>query len=85
MGRVPSLAVGAVDPDTYLPKMLEKLKTVGANKIMEDKQAQLDKFMAEKKSYYAKKISKRKLPFYYGRFLLLILLILFFRAVFPIR
>jgi putative aldouronate transport system substrate-binding protein len=46
---LPSLVVGAVDPDIYLPKMLDKLKTAGVEKIIEDKQAQLDKFMADKK------------------------------------
>lgn len=46
---LPSLAVGAVDPDQYLPKMLEKLKTAGADKIIEDQQAQLDKFIESKK------------------------------------
>jgi putative aldouronate transport system substrate-binding protein len=46
---VPSMAVGAVDPDVYLPKLLDKLKTAGVDKIIADQQAQLDKFIASKK------------------------------------
>ena len=46
---LPSIVAGAVDPDTYLPQMLAKLKTAGADAIIADKQSQLDKFMASKK------------------------------------
>jgi ABC-type sugar transport system, periplasmic component len=46
---ISSLSVGAVDPDKYLPEMLAKLKAAGADKIIEDKQKQLDAFMASKK------------------------------------
>ncbi len=43
---LPSLAAGAVDPDVYLPQMLEKLETAGIDKIIQDKQTQLDAFIA---------------------------------------
>lgn len=38
----PSLLVGAVDPDVYLPKFLDELKTAGIEKVMAEAQKQYD-------------------------------------------
>ncbi|MBO9610493.1 MAG: ABC transporter substrate-binding protein [Paenibacillaceae bacterium] len=46
---LPALATGSVDPDKYLPLMLDKLKTAGVDKIIADKQKQLDAFLASRK------------------------------------
>jgi len=43
------LVAGAVDPDEYYPKLLEKLKNAGADRIIAEKQKQLDEFLASKK------------------------------------
>lgn len=39
------LGTGAVDPDTYLPEFIEKLKAAGMDEIVAEKQAQLDAWM----------------------------------------
>lgn len=44
----PSLMVGAVDPDEYLPKFLEKLKSAGLDKIIDEMQKQYDEWKASK-------------------------------------
>ena len=44
----PSLMVGAVDPDEYLPKFLEKLKSAGSDKIIAEMQKQYDEWKANK-------------------------------------
>jgi putative aldouronate transport system substrate-binding protein len=44
----PALATGTVDPDEYLPKMLEKYKIAGIDKILADEQKQFDAFLASK-------------------------------------
>lgn len=44
--KVP-LGQGTVDPDKVLPEFIEKLKTAGIEKIITEKQAQLDKFAEE--------------------------------------
>lgn len=43
------LACGALDPEVYLPIMLEKLKEAGSEKIIADMQSQLDTFVANRK------------------------------------
>jgi putative aldouronate transport system substrate-binding protein len=43
-----SLENGMVDPETELPKFQEKLKAAGIEKIIEEKQKQLDKWVKEK-------------------------------------
>jgi putative aldouronate transport system substrate-binding protein len=45
---LPSLVAGAVDPEQNLPKMIEKLKSAGMEKILAEKQKQLDEFLASK-------------------------------------
>lgn len=42
---IPGLQSGSVDPNEVLPKFLDKLKSVGGDKIMADKQSQLDAFV----------------------------------------
>lgn len=46
---LPGLVAGSVDIDTTLAKMLEKLKSAGSDKIIAEKQRQLDEFMKSKK------------------------------------
>ncbi|RKP54403.1 DUF3502 domain-containing protein [Cohnella endophytica] len=43
-----ALGSGSVDPDKYLPKFLDKLKSAGADKIIAEKQKQLDEWRASK-------------------------------------
>lgn len=43
-----SLECGSVDPDEILPKFIEELNAAGIQKIIDEKQAQLDAWMAEK-------------------------------------
>ncbi|MDB5055311.1 MAG: sugar transporter substrate-binding protein [Bacilli bacterium] len=45
----PSLTSGSVDPDVKIPEYLAKLKAAGIDKIITEKQAQLDKFLAANK------------------------------------
>ena len=45
---VPALASGSVDPAEKLPEFLERIKSAGADKIIEEKQKQLDEFNASK-------------------------------------
>ncbi|MFC5531437.1 ABC transporter substrate-binding protein [Cohnella yongneupensis] len=45
----PSLFSGTVDPNEYLPKYLNKLKSIGADKIIAEKQRQLDEWVKAKK------------------------------------
>lgn len=44
----PSLVVGAVDPETELPKFIDKLNNVGAKEIVDEVQAQYDAWKALK-------------------------------------
>ncbi|WP_435171274.1 ABC transporter substrate-binding protein [Paenibacillus glycanilyticus] len=44
-----ALEVGAVDPEEVLPKFIEKMKAGGLDKIIAEKQKQLDAFLAAKK------------------------------------
>ncbi len=45
---LPGLASGSIDPTTELPRFLERLEDAGVNDIIAEKQAQLDKFNANK-------------------------------------
>ena len=45
----PALGSGTVDPAETLPKFIEELKKVGIDKVIETKQEQLDKWLAENK------------------------------------
>ena len=42
------LVTGSVDPETTVPQFLERLKTAGVDKIIAEKQAQLDAWNASK-------------------------------------
>jgi putative aldouronate transport system substrate-binding protein len=42
------LSTGGLDPDEYLPKLLERLKNAGADKVIAEKQRQLDQWLASK-------------------------------------
>lgn len=44
----PSLLVGAVEPDEYLPKFLEELKVAGSEKVIAEIQRQYDEWKKEK-------------------------------------
>ena len=44
-----SLETGSVDPDEYLPMYEEELKKAGLDKLIEEKQKQLDEWLAEQK------------------------------------
>lgn len=44
----PALWTGSVSPDKYLQEFLEKLKVAGADKIIEEKQRQLDAWLKTK-------------------------------------
>jgi len=44
-----SLEFGTIDPETELPKMIQALKDAGIDKYIAEKQAQLDKWVAENK------------------------------------
>ncbi|OCT11721.1 hypothetical protein A8709_28005 [Paenibacillus pectinilyticus] len=44
-----AISTGTVDPDKYLPQMLDKLKKAGADKIIAEKQKQLDAWKAANK------------------------------------
>lgn len=43
-----SIIKGSVDPDQYVPEFLEKLKAAGVDKIIAEKQAQIDAWKASK-------------------------------------
>ena len=45
---IDSLNTGAVDPSIELPKFLEELDNAGMQKVIEEKQAQLDAWYASK-------------------------------------
>lgn len=45
----PALGSGTVDPAETLPKFIEELKKAGIDKVIETKQEQLDKWLAENK------------------------------------
>lgn len=45
---LPSLVTGSVDPETTVPQFLERLETAGVDKIIAEKQAQLDEWNASK-------------------------------------
>ena len=45
----PGLWTGFIDPDEYLPQFINKLKAAGADKIIAEKQKQLDAWKANKK------------------------------------
>ena len=42
------LITGVSDPETILPQFLDKLNTAGIDKIIEEKQAQLDDYLSGK-------------------------------------
>ncbi|WP_248930801.1 ABC transporter substrate-binding protein [Paenibacillus hamazuiensis] len=44
----PGLMTGSVDPDKYLPQFLDRLKAAGADKIIAEKQKQIDAWKASK-------------------------------------
>lgn len=41
--------VGAVDPEVYIPKVIEKYKAAGLDKVMEEQQKQLNEWLRENK------------------------------------
>lgn len=43
---IPSLSVGAIDPDEHLPKFLEKLNNVGVQTVLDEMQRQYDEWKA---------------------------------------
>lgn len=43
-----ALECGSIDPAEALPAFLEELETAGANTIIEEKQKQLDEYLASK-------------------------------------
>ena len=43
-----SLESGAVDPEKVMPEFLEKMKVAGSDKLIEEAQSQLDKWLASK-------------------------------------
>ena len=43
-----SLFTGSVDPEEYLPKLQEKLKATGIDKVREEMQKQIDEWKAAK-------------------------------------
>lgn len=43
---IPVLSSGTVDPDSVLPEFLNRLEMAGVDRIIEEKQAQLDEFYA---------------------------------------
>lgn len=46
---IPALVTGAVDPEEYLPKALEKFKAAGLDTILEEMQKQFDEWKASQK------------------------------------
>lgn len=44
---MPALRIGAKDPDVYLPRMIQALKAAGSDKIIAEKQKQLDAWLAQ--------------------------------------
>jgi len=40
-----AIFVGAVDPEIFLPKIIGKYKAAGLDKVMEEQQSQLDKWL----------------------------------------
>ncbi len=44
---MPALRIGAKDPDVYLPRMIQALKAAGSDKIIAEKQNQLDAWLAQ--------------------------------------
>lgn len=46
---IPVLESGSVDLEIYYPKFIEELKQAGMDEIIEDKQRQLDEYLAEEK------------------------------------
>jgi putative aldouronate transport system substrate-binding protein len=45
---IPAMETGTVDPETMLPKAIEALKAAGGDKIVAEKQKQLDAWLAAK-------------------------------------
>lgn len=45
---LPALASGSIDPNEKIPEFLERIKSAGADKIIAEKQKQLDEFNASK-------------------------------------
>ena len=43
---LPGLTAGATDPADRLPELLQRLENAGVNKIIEEKQAQVDAWRA---------------------------------------
>ena len=46
---LPGLACGSLNPETELPKFLQALEDAGLQKVIDEKQAQLDAWIAENK------------------------------------
>lgn len=46
---VPSIISGTVDPESYIPKLIEDMETAGLENIIEAKQEQFDAWLEEKK------------------------------------
>jgi ABC-type sugar transport system, periplasmic component len=46
---IDGLSGGELDPDKYLPEFVDKLKKAGADKVIAEKQRQIDEFMSSKK------------------------------------
>lgn len=44
----PSIGSGTVDPEEYVPKFIEDLKTAGVDNVITEKQTQLDAYLAQK-------------------------------------
>jgi len=44
---VPALVTGSLDPETTIPKFLQALKDAGADRVIQAKQEQLDRWLAE--------------------------------------
>ena len=42
-----ALITGTVDPDTYVPQMLDELQSAGLNTLRQDLQSQLDNWLAK--------------------------------------
>jgi len=45
----PGIVTGTLDPETFIPKLLDKLKAAGIDKIIAEKQRQIDEWMASRK------------------------------------
>ena len=44
----PAINTGSVDPDDYIPKLLEKMKAAGSDKVIKEMQKQIDEWKANR-------------------------------------